>query len=109
VTARVGGYSGLYRFNPGTGKIKNYQLKIKFLTNLSHELRTPVSLVTGPIDKLIGQERNNEKKSQLSLVRRNVNRILNLVNQLLDFKKLEENELNLNLADGDLVPAVQCI
>lgn len=79
------------------------QLRIKFLTNLSHEFRTPISLIAGPVDKLISQEESTEKKSQLSMVRRNAERLLNLVNQLLDFKKLEQNELNLNLTHGDLI------
>ncbi|MDP4218482.1 MAG: two-component regulator propeller domain-containing protein, partial [Bacteroidota bacterium] len=79
------------------------ELKIKFLTNLSHEFRTPVSLMVGPIDRLLSQEENAEKMTQLSMVRRNANRLLNLVNQLLDFKQLEKNELNLHLTEGDLI------
>jgi signal transduction histidine kinase/ligand-binding sensor domain-containing protein/DNA-binding response OmpR family regulator len=147
------------------------ELKIKFLTNLSHEFRTPVSLIVGPIERLLSQEeseeepekgsreasengsrersengsrqriengsqqgsengsrersengsrersengsrqgiekgsvsRSGERRAQLSMVKRNAYRILNLVNQLLDFRKLEENELNLNLTDGDIV------
>lgn len=79
------------------------ELRIKFLTNLSHEFRTPISLIVGPVDKLLSQEANDEKKSRLSMVRRNANRLLNLVNQLLDFRKLDENELKLNLTAGDIV------
>lgn len=85
------------------------QLKIKFLTNLSHELRTPVSLITGPVDKLLGQEKITEKRAQLSTVKRNANRILNLVNQLLDLRKLEETELNLHLTTGDIISFVRDI
>lgn len=85
------------------------QMKIKFLTNLSHELKTPVSLIVGPIDKLISQEGSNEKRNQLSMVKRNGNRILNLVNQLLDFRRLEENELNLNLSCGDIISFIRDI
>lgn len=79
------------------------QLKIKFLTNLSHEFRTPISLIAGPVDKLIKQEEDSEKKNQLSMVKRNTGRLLNLVNQLLDFKKLGQNELQLNLSSGDII------
>lgn len=85
------------------------QLKIKFLTNLSHEFRTPISLIAGPVDKLLSIEDNIEKKSHLSMVKRNSNRLLNLVNQLLDFRKLEENELKLNLTKGDVVLFVRDI
>ncbi|MXV14521.1 hybrid sensor histidine kinase/response regulator transcription factor [Hufsiella ginkgonis] len=78
-------------------------LRIKFLTNLSHEFRTPVSLIVGPVERLLSQESNIEKAGQLNLVKRNARRLLNLVNQLLDFRKLEEHELKLNLSEGDIV------
>jgi signal transduction histidine kinase/ligand-binding sensor domain-containing protein/AraC-like DNA-binding protein len=79
------------------------QLRIKFLTNLSHEFRTPISLIVGPVERLLQQEESSDKKSQLSMIRRNAGRLLNLVNQLLDFRKLDDNELKLNLAGGDIV------
>jgi signal transduction histidine kinase/ligand-binding sensor domain-containing protein/DNA-binding response OmpR family regulator len=80
------------------------QLKIKFLTNLSHELRTPISLIMGPIDKLQEIEGDSHKQSQLSMLKRNARRLLNLVNQLLDFRRLEDHESKLNCAEGDIVP-----
>lgn len=79
------------------------QVRIKYLTNLSHEFRTPVSLIIGPVEKLIQQEQCNEKLGQLNLVKRNARRLLNLVNQLLDFRKLEEQEQKINLTEGDIV------
>ena len=81
--------------------------KIKFLTNLSHEFRTPISLIVSPAEKLLEQETNNAKQEQLGLIKRNARRLLNLVNQLLDFRNLEENEFKLNLTDGDLVSFVK--
>jgi signal transduction histidine kinase/DNA-binding response OmpR family regulator len=83
------------------------QVKIKFLTNLSHEFRTPIALIVEPTEKLLQQEGNGKKLEQLSLIRRNARRLLNLVNQLLDFRKLEENELKLNLTEDDLVSFVR--
>ncbi|MHA4844575.1 hybrid sensor histidine kinase/response regulator [Flavitalea antarctica] len=82
------------------------QQKIKFLTNLSHEFRTPISLILAPADKLAGIEEDDEKLEQIGVVRRNARRLLNLVNQLLDFRKLEERELNLFLSDGDLIACI---
>jgi signal transduction histidine kinase/ligand-binding sensor domain-containing protein/AraC-like DNA-binding protein/ActR/RegA family two-component response regulator len=82
-------------------------LKIKFLTNLSHEFRTPISLIMEPAENLLQAEINPKKVEQLSLIRRNGRRLLNLVNQLLDFRKLEENELKLNLSEGDLVSFIR--
>lgn len=83
------------------------QLKIKFLTNLSHELRTPISLIMGPIDKLQEKEADRERQAQFGMVRRNARRLLNLVNQLLDFRKLEDHESKLNCTEGDIVPFLQ--
>ena len=79
------------------------QLKIKFLTNLSHEFRTPISLIVGPVEQLLQLETVSEKSNQLGLIRRNARRLLNLVNQLLDFRNLEEKELKLKLAEGDVI------
>ncbi|MEJ8843338.1 two-component regulator propeller domain-containing protein [Lacibacter sp. H375] len=79
------------------------QLKLKFLTNLSHEFRTPISLILGPVDNLIAQEKNNAFQVQLNMIKRNGKRLLNLVNQLLDFRKMEEQELKLQTKEGDLI------
>src|SRR6185503_16001772 len=79
------------------------QLKIKFLTNLSHEFRTPISLITGPLEQLQEKEANPDKQRHIAMVKRNARRLLNLVNQLLDFRKLEEHELKLNLSEGDII------
>lgn len=78
-------------------------LKIKFLTNLSHEFRTPISLIMAPADKLLTEHKDDQTAGQLAVIRRNARRLLNLVNQLLDFRKLEEQELKLNLGDGEII------
>jgi signal transduction histidine kinase/ligand-binding sensor domain-containing protein/AraC-like DNA-binding protein len=83
------------------------QVKIKFLTNLSHEFRTPIALITEPVEKLLQEETAGKKQEQLSMISRNARRLLNLVNQLLDFRKLEENELKLNLTEGDMVSFIK--
>jgi signal transduction histidine kinase/DNA-binding response OmpR family regulator/streptogramin lyase len=79
------------------------QVKIKFLTNLSHEFRTPISLIMGPVDSLIGQIKDDTLMNQLNLIKRNSKRLLNLVNQLLDFRKMEERELKLQCTEGDII------
>ncbi|AYD47294.1 hybrid sensor histidine kinase/response regulator transcription factor [Arachidicoccus soli] len=79
------------------------QLKTKFFTNVSHEFRTPLSLVIAPLDKIIKQTTDQEQKMQLSLVQRNAKRLLNLVNQLLDFRKMEVQEIKLHPAIGDII------
>lgn len=82
-------------------------LKIKFLTNLSHEFRTPISLIMGPVSDLASSESDEKKIGQLNMVKRNARRLLNLVNQLLDFRKMEENELSLNLVEGDVISFIK--
>jgi signal transduction histidine kinase/ligand-binding sensor domain-containing protein/DNA-binding response OmpR family regulator len=82
-------------------------LKIKFLTNLSHEFRTPISLILGPVETLIGNQNNSPLLLQLNMIKRNGKRLLNLVNQLLDFRKMEEQELTLQSKDGELVSFVK--
>jgi signal transduction histidine kinase/ligand-binding sensor domain-containing protein/DNA-binding response OmpR family regulator len=77
-------------------------LKLKFLTNLSHEFRTPISLIMAPADKLLAEHKDEETTGQLAVIKRNARRLLNLVNQLLDFRKLEEEELKLNLGEGEI-------
>jgi signal transduction histidine kinase/ligand-binding sensor domain-containing protein/CheY-like chemotaxis protein/AraC-like DNA-binding protein len=84
-------------------KMELEKLKVKFLTNLSHELKTPLTLVLNPSESLINQEQSTEKLEMLNIINRNAKRLLNLVNQLLDFRKIEDHELNLNLTDGDLI------
>ncbi len=79
------------------------ELKIKFLTNLSHEFRTPISLILGPLENLLGKEKDERSVGQLYMIKRNASRLLNLVNQLLDFRKMEEHELKLHASEGEFV------
>lgn len=81
-------------------------LKIKFLTNVSHEFRTPLSLIITPMEKLIRQAPASEKQ-QLQMIQRNGRRLLNLVNQLLDFRKMEVQELELHPKTGDIIQFIQ--
>lgn len=81
--------------------------KIRFLTNLSHEFRTPISLILGPIDSLVQQKDSDQSHGQLQMIKRNARRLLNLVNQLLDFRKMEENELRLQPARGEFISFVR--
>ncbi|GAA4327122.1 two-component regulator propeller domain-containing protein [Mucilaginibacter gynuensis] len=79
------------------------RLKTKFLTNVSHEFRTPLSLILAPVDKMLTQAGGADQKLQLNMIRKNARRLLNLVNQLLDFRKMEVAELKLNNKPGDII------
>ncbi len=78
-------------------------MKIKFFTNVSHEFRTPLSLIMAPVDRILKQINEPEVQRQLLLVNRNAKRLLNLVNQLLDFRKMEYQELKLHKMNGDII------
>ena len=82
-------------------------MKIKFFTNVSHEFRTPLSLIISPIETLIKNTDKPEQKNQLVMIKRNGRRLLNLVNQLLDFRKMEFKELKLSLRKGEIVEFIK--
>ncbi|MCR8557210.1 response regulator [Mucilaginibacter sp. BJC16-A38] len=81
-------------------------LKTKFLTNVSHEFRTPLSLIMAPVDKMLTRA-DQEQKQQLNMIGKNARRLLNLVNQLLDFRKMEVQELKLHSRTGDIVKFIK--
>ncbi len=82
-------------------------MKIKFFTNVSHEFRTPLSLIISPAEKLINNTPDSDIRDQFLLIHRNARRLLNLVNQLLDFRKMEEKELRINNTDGNIIQFVK--
>ncbi len=81
-----------------------HKAKIQFFTNLSHELRTPLTLIIGPMEKLISlHEGSKFMREQLYVINQNAHRLLRLVNQLLDFRKAESGNLQLKVAQGNIV------
>ena len=84
-------------------------MKIRFFTNVSHEFRTPLSLILAPVDKLIRSAADPLQKQQYQLINRNARRLLNLVNQLLDFRKMEVQELKLHATEGDIARFIRNI
>lgn len=80
------------------------QAKLQFFTNISHEFRTPLTLILGPAQNLLDdKERDKEERNQLISINNNANRLLRLVNQLLDFRKAESGNLKLNVSEGNIV------
>ncbi|WP_426295033.1 two-component regulator propeller domain-containing protein [Dyadobacter endophyticus] len=85
-------------------------MKIRFFTNVSHEFRTPLTLMLTPLENLLrGIRSDHTVHRQLSLVHRNAQRLLNLVTQMLDFKKLEVEETRFMPERGDIVQFVRQI
>jgi signal transduction histidine kinase/DNA-binding response OmpR family regulator len=86
------------------------QMKMQFFTNVSHEFRTPLSLIVDPLERLI-REKIPQPKAQnyYTLMYKNAQRLLNLINQLLDFRKIESGNLQLKLSVHDIVPFIKNI
>jgi len=78
-------------------------LKLRFFTNVSHEFRTPLTLILSPLEALMQKEGDGKLRAKLSNIHRNARNLLNLVNQLLDFRKLEMKGEELHLGYGDVV------
>ena len=82
--------------------------KLHFYTNISHELRTPLTLITAPIDLLLRREQLTEEgRNELTVVRRNTQRLIHTVNQILDFRKIENHKMRLLLEQGDVLKAIR--
>jgi signal transduction histidine kinase/ligand-binding sensor domain-containing protein/CheY-like chemotaxis protein/AraC-like DNA-binding protein len=77
--------------------------KIKFLTNLSHEFRTPISLILAPAENLLTKTKATELNPSVVAIKRNAKRLLNLVDQLLDLKNMQQQEVELNLETKDII------
>lgn len=81
-----------------------YQSKINFFTNVAHEIRTPLTLIKGPLEDILHRKGHNKEqdKEDLDIMDQNVSRLLDLTNQLLDFRKTERNGLRLNFERCDI-------
>lgn len=78
------------------------KMKTRLFANISHEFRTPLTLIKGPIERLEKHPKEKLSVSNVKMIRRNANRLLNLVNQLLDLSKLESGNLKLELVEGNV-------
>lgn len=85
-----------------------YQAKIDFFTNVAHEIRTPLTLIKGPLEKLLGLEyQQTEVPQHLSIMKKNTSRLLKLVNELLDFRKSEIGGLKLTFVEANISSQVR--
>lgn len=81
-----------------------HEAKLNFFTNISHEFRTPLTLITGPAEEMLKQPKLLPSiRQQLSLIHKNSIRLLRLVNQLMDFRKIEFNKMKIRAAEIDFV------
>ncbi len=84
------------------------QMKLQFFTNISHEFRTPLTLILGPLEQITSNyEGSNWMYKQLTAVEKNASRLLRLIDQLMDFRKFENNHLQLKASEQDIVSFVE--
>lgn len=77
--------------------------KLQFFTNVSHEVRTPLTLILAPLDRLMGLMQESPYLPDLQLIQKNANRLLRVINQILDFRKVEGKQEKLKARETDLI------
>ncbi|MCW1736098.1 hybrid sensor histidine kinase/response regulator transcription factor [Anaerorudis cellulosivorans] len=88
---------------------KESEIKTTFFTNISHEIRTPLTMIVSPIENMLQRNDTPEPiKKQLTIVTKNTNRLLNMVNQILDFQKIQQTS-SLTVTKIEIVPFVENI
>ncbi len=77
--------------------------KLQFFTNVSHEVRTPLSLIIGPLDRLIKDEKRPSALEDLKMMHKNAGRLMKVINQLLDFRRIENNKQEINIEETNII------
>ncbi|MCW8960274.1 MAG: ATP-binding protein, partial [Ignavibacteriaceae bacterium] len=85
------------------------QMKSSFYANISHEFRTPLMLILGPAEKLLSKITDDDHRKQAGLIKGNANKLLNLINQLLDLSKIEAGKLKLQASSGNIAQFIKGI
>ena len=94
--------------NMETDKLKELDhLKSQFFANISHEFRTPLTLIKGPLENLIEEENDVQKNYSLKLMLANVSRLLQLINQLLDLSSIESGNYNIRAVRGNILEFIE--
>ncbi len=83
------------------------EAKLQFFTNISHEIRTPMTLIISPLEKLIANCTDSVLRETYMMIFRNAQRILRLVNQLMDMRKIEKGQMQLHFSETDMVPYIE--
>ena len=85
------------------------EARIQFFMNISHEIRTPMTLILAPLERLISSDKNEERQRNYGLIKQNSKRILRLINQMMDVRKIEQGKFLLDYRQVELVDFMQNI
>jgi signal transduction histidine kinase len=98
------------RLKEQSEKLKEMDMiKSRFFDNLSHEFRTPMTLIMGPLEQMIDSSHDPQQKKQLELMHRSSQRMLNLINQLLALSRLDGGKMKLHAVNQNIVPFLKGI
>ncbi len=85
------------------------EARMQFFMNISHEIRTPMTLILAPLEKLIGSDKDAERQRNYGLIKQNAKRILRLINQMMDVRKIEQGKFLLDYQEVEMVDFLQNI
>lgn len=85
------------------------EIKSRFFTNISHEFRTPLTLILGPVKQVMERIKDEKNKDELSIAHKNANKLLGLVNQLLDISKLESGNMKLRTSPTNYIQLLKAL
>lgn len=85
------------------------EMKVRFFNNISHDLRTPLTLILTPLEAYLDNNRESKDIKLFTSIYKNAQRLFSLINQILDFRKLETHGITLNLSNGDIVAFIKDI
>lgn len=87
-----------------------YEAKLNFFTEIAHEIRTPVTLISAPLESILEEKFENEKiKNGLNIIKKNTNLLLSLINQLLDFRKIDSERFIINITKVEVIEFIDSI
>ena len=82
--------------------------KLTFFTEISHEFRTPLTLIIGPIEEMLSQEdKHSPQARKLQMIHRSAEKLLNLINKLLDYRRIESGHVMLQVREADVIPFIR--
>jgi signal transduction histidine kinase/ligand-binding sensor domain-containing protein/DNA-binding response OmpR family regulator len=85
------------------------EAKLQFFINISHEIRTPMTLIISPLERLLATDNDDERRRSYRIIYRNANRILNLVNQLMDIRKIDKGQMIMKFKKTEIIGFVKDI